>query len=513
MRKRFTLLAAWLAAGAAVMPAAPPEHARWRLTFSDEFDGTALDGRVWEVESGSPTHILSSRWPENIEVKDGVCRLVTRKENRGGKEWTTAHMWTRTFRQKYGYFEARYRYGRATGLNNAFWLMPRATNEQAGIYGMKGYLKKFEIDINEGHYPDKVNMNIHNWEGEHWSQHQAWVSSDDLSQNFHVYGLEWTDNQLIWYVDGVERRRYTHEICHMEAPVILSTAVLKWAGPITDALDGAAMEVDYVRVYERTGPNPAAPSQRAAILARLPGSPPPPGYVLRWSDEFNGAKVDLGKWQYRTGPRLESFNRPENVSVRGGKVRIFLDGRLNCVLDYPHTRHRHDPLNFWLTSVAHVKRAGEVDDSALPGRMYVDHAAVYEKDLYMDDGDPGYYEQGEWKAVAGGYSFSSAREACAPAASASWRPDFLVADNYRVLLYRVPPSGAEGEAAVTINAAGEPARTTVRFRKEPAAWVDLGVHRFEVAHNQGVSIAPAAGCVVADMVKFVRRPSSAQTVQ
>nr|MCU0247256.1 glycoside hydrolase family 16 protein [Bryobacter sp.] len=110
----------------------PPRNRRWRLTFQDEFDGDALHRGRWAVESGSPGHILSSRWPENIEVGDGVLRLLTRKEQRGGKEWTTGHIWS-TFRQAYGYFEARLKIGAASGLNNAFWLISPQP--------------KFEIDI------------------------------------------------------------------------------------------------------------------------------------------------------------------------------------------------------------------------------------------------------------------------------------------------------------------------------------------------------------------------------
>lgn len=32
-------------------------------------------------------------------------------------------------------------------------------------------------------------------------------------------------------------------------PVIYSTAVLPWAGPITDALDSKGMDADWVRIY------------------------------------------------------------------------------------------------------------------------------------------------------------------------------------------------------------------------------------------------------------------------
>lgn len=39
-----------------------------------------------------------------------------------------------------------------------------------------------------------------------------------------------------------------------KAPVLLSLAVIKWAGAVTDAIDGASMDVDYVRVWQRENP-------------------------------------------------------------------------------------------------------------------------------------------------------------------------------------------------------------------------------------------------------------------
>ena len=50
---------------------------------------------------------------------------------------------------------------------------------------------------------------------------------------------------------GRELRREKNEFCHGPAPVWLSLAIIAWAGPITDAINGTAMEVDYVRMYER----------------------------------------------------------------------------------------------------------------------------------------------------------------------------------------------------------------------------------------------------------------------
>ncbi|OGV64360.1 MAG: hypothetical protein A2283_01255 [Lentisphaerae bacterium RIFOXYA12_FULL_48_11] len=216
----------------------------YQLVWQDEFNCTTADlDKNWDFQNGPSGHILCSRWRENAVVENGVCRLLNKKETRVGQDWTSASIWTR--RQfKYGFFECRYRYGASTGLNNSFWIMTRG-----GTTNTPG---RFEIDINEGHIPHKVNMNIHNWSGQHWSKSKTWKAEGlDLAREFHVYGLDWSEKELVWFFDGMEIRRETNTICYSEAPVLLSSAIIKWAGPVTDQIDGTAMEVDYVRVYER----------------------------------------------------------------------------------------------------------------------------------------------------------------------------------------------------------------------------------------------------------------------
>ena len=248
--KRFCLLVlAAMMSGAAFLQASAEPPPNYQLVFSDEFNGapSGLD-KNWDFQNGPSGHILCSRWRENAVETNGLCRLLNKKETRAGQNWTSASLWTK--RQfKYGYFECRYRYGAATGLNNSFWLMTRG-----GTTNTSG---RFEIDINEGHYSNSVNMNIHNWSGKRWAKSKEWrAQGHDLSQEFHVYALEWTERELLWYFDGKEIRRETNSICHREAPVLLSSAIMKWAGPVTDKIDGTAMEVDYVRVYQKRHDNP-----------------------------------------------------------------------------------------------------------------------------------------------------------------------------------------------------------------------------------------------------------------
>ncbi|XHR28362.1 MAG: family 16 glycosylhydrolase [Chthoniobacteraceae bacterium] len=48
------------------------------------------------------------------------------------------------------------------------------------------------------------------------------------------------------------------------------------------------------------------------------------GYRLAWADEFSGDKLDVTKWAYRTDSKRASTQRPENVALRGGILRLEL---------------------------------------------------------------------------------------------------------------------------------------------------------------------------------------------
>ena len=71
----------------------------------------------------------------------------------------------------------------------------------------------------------------------------------DFSQEYHLFGVDWEEDEIIFYLDRKETRRVKNEFCHSAAPVRLSAAVLRSAKNHADAADGTFMEVDYVRVY------------------------------------------------------------------------------------------------------------------------------------------------------------------------------------------------------------------------------------------------------------------------
>ncbi len=318
----------------------PPSSDDWQLVFSEDFNGTNEDlDAAWVSQNRPAGHILCSRWRENVTVENGLCRLLNKKETRAGQDWTSGNIWSRR-EFKYGYFECRYRYGATTGLNNSFWLMARRNKEVPGC---------FEIDINEGHYPNEINMNIHNHHGKHWAAHKhVVVDGADHAREFHVYGLLWNEKELIWYYDGKEIRREENTICHGPSPLRLSSAIIKWAGEVTDAIDGTNMDIDYVRVY-----------QRKDRLAR------------EASDTLDFQAL------MQPVPKTAQLIDDEYFTWGGSMVRT-ADGK--CHLLY--SRWRHD-LGFsaWVT---HSEIAHAVADTPLGPYRYVDTALSPRGQQYWD---------------------------------------------------------------------------------------------------------------------------------
>lgn len=108
------------------------------------------------------------------------------------------------------------------------------------------------------------------------------------------------------------------------------------------------------------------------------------GYRLVWHDEFDGDAVNTNEWNYRTGARLLSFQKAENVSVAGGLARLALKkenagglhytaggliSRRTFKYGYYEARFRCPKsagwhTSFWTMSTAPARKPGE---SMLPG--------------------------------------------------------------------------------------------------------------------------------------------------
>jgi beta-glucanase (GH16 family) len=259
----------FLAGWSRILYAEPPAGHDWNSTLHAEFRDT-LDSEIWAPASGSPNAAESIRDPADVVIESGLVRLVAGHSDRGGWQWNSGQISSRTFRQTYGYFEARLRYAGASGLNNGFWLATDAPLAEGGVV----------IDIDQGHYPSEISTALRR-DGQALAQ-KTTIPATDLSRDFHLYGLEWLPNDhgsatLSWYFDGRLIRTAECTVCSQPMQVVIGTAVMsnaKIAGPATVALDGKSMDVAELRVYQLKRLVAVASADAGGPVAAGPGQVP-----------------------------------------------------------------------------------------------------------------------------------------------------------------------------------------------------------------------------------------------
>jgi beta-glucanase (GH16 family) len=195
-------------------------RAAWQLVWSDEFnqpDGSSPNPTNWTFETGNnggwgnnELEYYTSR-TNNARIENGQLVITAIQESFGGQNYTSARMKTQGLQSwTYGRMEASIKIPRGQGLWPAFWML--GTN--IGPPGV-GWPTCGEIDIMEN--IGKTNNNeqakaygtIHGPQGGGDYNGGAGVGGTytlpgggALADNFHLYAIEWTTNQIKWFVDS-----------------------------------------------------------------------------------------------------------------------------------------------------------------------------------------------------------------------------------------------------------------------------------------------------------------------
>jgi beta-glucanase (GH16 family) len=194
-------------------------------------------------------------WTENAKVHDGALHLTMRKEeapdqprDRGYKDYTSACV-SSVGLVKYGYFEIRARPMRSAG-SSAFWFQTNkgeATTE----------IDVFEIGGAAPGFERLYNMNLHVFDRRpggqgHWSRGGVWTAPWDLADDFHVYGLEWDEESVKYYVDGVPVRTTPNTDWHQELYLYFDSETMpNWFGMPRDEDLPSTYTVEYVRAWQK----------------------------------------------------------------------------------------------------------------------------------------------------------------------------------------------------------------------------------------------------------------------
>ena len=249
----------------------------WTLAWSDEFDGpngAPVDSTKWSFDIGgngwgnNELETYTSR-TANADLEGGSLVVKALRETFTGpdnitRNYTSARLLTRNkFTQAYGRFEARIKIPYGQGIWPAFWML-------GDNIDTAGWPNCGEIDIMEniGKEPSIVHGTFH---GPGYSAANGVTAAYTLpngrkfSDDFHTFAVEWEPNVMRFYVDGLLYKTRTPAdlppgttwVFNHPFFIILNVAV---GGGFPGNPDGTTvfpqtMQVDYVRVYQRTTPS------------------------------------------------------------------------------------------------------------------------------------------------------------------------------------------------------------------------------------------------------------------
>lgn len=265
-----------------------PKESEWNLIWSEEFDDSEIDLNTWNHEllngqqTGNNELQHYTNHPGNSFINDGKLVIKATEEEYKGHAFTSARMTTQDkFSFKYGRVEARIKIPSTKGIWPAFWMMP-----QESVYG--GWPHSGEIDIMESvNLANETYGTIHYGTPGHTHSGGAYQPDEGImmSDDFHVYGLEWEPNELRWYVDG-ELYSTKNDWMTTRAPypapfdqefyLILNVAVGgNWPGsPDDSSTFPQTMEVDWIRVYQTDNKFPEVKILSPNNEAELPSNEP-----------------------------------------------------------------------------------------------------------------------------------------------------------------------------------------------------------------------------------------------
>ena len=234
------------------------------LVWRDEFDGTEIDPANWTHEIGGDGWGNNERQyytdrSDNSYLSDGKLVIEAKEEIYQGSAYTSARMITLDKQEyQFGRVDVRAKLPEGQGIWPAIWMLG------ANIQDI-GWPACGEIDIMElvGHEPSTTHGTAH------WGPEEQPFSTfsgspynltdgTKFSDQYHVFTIVWSFNEIKWYVDDNEFFKLTKSQVGNFYPfnnpffVILNVAVGgNWPGyPDETTVFPQRMHVDYVRVFQ-----------------------------------------------------------------------------------------------------------------------------------------------------------------------------------------------------------------------------------------------------------------------
>jgi beta-glucanase (GH16 family) len=203
------------------------------LVWSDEFNTNgSIDVNKWFHQTQIPA---GGNWynnevqhytnrTTNSFVDGGNLHIVAKKETftdqNVTKQYTSARLNSK-FAFKYGRVDIRAKVPNGQGTWPALWLLGKNVNEDGGFFdanfGTTGWPACGEIDIMEhGIFSDRpvnyVGSAIHTPSSSGNTVNKGGIQASDISQNYHIYSMNWSPNQITFLLDDVAYYTYNPSV-------------------------------------------------------------------------------------------------------------------------------------------------------------------------------------------------------------------------------------------------------------------------------------------------------------
>ena len=248
----------------------------WELVWSDEFNGNgAIDTEKWFHQTQLP---LAGSWyngeiqhytdrTDNSYVSDGTLKIVAKEETYTDqgytKQYTSARLNSK-YAFTYGKIEIRALLPQGIGTWPAIWMLGKNINEPGAYWETQGFGTTpwpacGEVDIMEhwGSNQNYVQSAIHTPSSFGGTINHGGQYISTASTQFHLYTLEWSEDEMVFSVDGNIHYSYNPTIQNSdtwpfdsELYLLLNIAIQP---SISSTYIESAMEIDYIRIYQNIG--------------------------------------------------------------------------------------------------------------------------------------------------------------------------------------------------------------------------------------------------------------------
>lgn len=251
------------------------------LVWADEFNTSgAIDTNKWFHQTqlpaggswynGEQQHYTNRT--ENSFATGGFLNIKAIKENFTDqgvtKQYTSARLNSK-FAFTYGRVDVRAKLPFGAGTWPAIWTLGKNINEDGAYwdnegFGTTGWPVCGEIDIMEhglgaiNHVSSALHTSCAGCFGA--TMNYQSYALNDVANEFHVYSMNWSPNQITFMIDGVGFYTYNPAVkdngtwpFDEDQYLLLNVAMGGVAGAIDPAFVESSMVIDYVRVYQNSG--------------------------------------------------------------------------------------------------------------------------------------------------------------------------------------------------------------------------------------------------------------------